>query len=112
MKNNSGVIINNGNLKAENLVVGDNASMHVNAASNQDKVIEKITLLLTALENEKSNLHNFEILKQAGETAQAEAKKDKPDKNIILTLLSLISSSVPIVSGVASAIKAVKEVFE
>jgi hypothetical protein len=112
MKSNSGIVLNNGNLNAKNLAVGDNASININSDSNQEKLIEKVNELLVTLENEKSSLSNFETLKQASETVQNEVKKDEPDKNIILTLLSLISSSVPAVSGVVSAIKAIKEVFE
>ena len=112
MKSNSGIVINDdGTLNAKNLAVGDNASVNFNSESNQEKLIEKVNELLGVLENEKNSLSNFEVLKQASGTVQTEVNKDAPDKNVILTLLSLISSSVPAISGVIPVIKAIKELF-
>lgn len=112
MKSNSGVVMNGGNLRADQLAVGDSASISVSQELASKELINKIDALLIALENEKGNLNNFETLKQASDTIKTEANKKSPDKNIMLTLLSLISSSIPAVSGITDMIKAIKDVLE
>ena len=112
MKSNSGIIMNDGNLSADQLAVGDSASININQESANKELFKKIDALLITLENEKSNFNNFETLKQASNTIKTEANKKSPDKGIMLTLLSLISSSVPAVSSIADMIKTIREVLE
>jgi hypothetical protein len=112
MKSNSGIFMTGGKLISDQLAVGDSASINVNQKSSSKELINKIDVLLIALENEKANLNNFETLKQASDTIKTEANKKSPDKNSMLTLLSLISSSVPAVSGITNMIKAIQEVLE
>lgn len=112
MKTNEGIIIKGGKLSADQLAVGKSATININSATQANDLITKMDALLAVLETEKNNVNNYSDVKQAGETIKDELGKEKPDKNILSVLLTMISNSVPAISSITKAVKVVKEAVE
>ena len=111
MKHNEGIILHGGNLKVEQLAVGNSAMITNNPPIHNIELLEKINELIKYLEIEQNNIKNFDDIKNAGTTLKSELKKDNPDKNVLGSLISMISNNVPAITGLTKTVKVVKELI-
>jgi hypothetical protein len=111
MKRNEGIILHGGSLKAEQLAVGNSAVITNNSPTHNTELLEKVGELITYLEIEKSKIENYNDIKNAGMTLKDELKKDKPDKNVLGALFSMMSNGVPTIAGLTKTVKVVKELI-
>lgn len=109
MKNNEGIIIKGGKINANQLAVGRSATIIAQPSSQYTVLTERVDALLTIIEAEKDNIEDFDEVNRAGKVAKNELGKEKPDINVIASLLGMISKSVPAISTITKAIKVVKE---
>ena len=105
MKTNKGIIIQGGELSSNQMSVGDNAKIINKSSLKKDELLNHFERVIKLLEEEKHSIKNYSDIKKAIETAQIESEKDKPDKNTLNTILSMIANNVSSFTKVYNAIK-------
>lgn len=107
---NKGIIISGGQFNAGQVAVGDHASVRSYGVGEQRELLGKLERLLTEIHAASlPSAQRSELTGVVGRLKE-EARSPSPDKTVMEKGLSLIEKTASSVSGVATAIKVVKEV--
>lgn len=112
MKNN-GIVVHGGTINAQNMVVGKNSSLSIFGQNvmgeSQNELLKRFDVLITEMENNHIFGGQYGYLIDAAKQAKDEAKKEKPSKDTLDAVLSIIEKGTVTFSGIAKAVMAVRE---
>lgn len=113
-KTNKGVIISNGSLHANEVVIGDNTLINKNIVneplSNKEFDILKEEISTLIAELEKKNAPNEQI--EAASLVRDQLDYKEPNTQIIKPILSSVLSSIKAVGSIASTVLAIKKILD
>jgi hypothetical protein len=109
---NKGIIVSGGSLSADDIVVGDNASLSISSpdvlANRHAELVSRLEGLVVEVEKIRGSSEQYAALIDAATRAKCEGAKEKPNRDTLDAILSIIEKSASVFSGVAGAVVAVK----
>lgn len=107
MSANNGIIINGGSISATNITIGENVKICTSTSSRENE-LEDYLLKLQLLCKEDT------IHKQVVSVCDAiskERQKEIPNFSVINTMLELLGSAIPAISGASGIVRKIQEII-
>lgn len=109
---NNGIIVSGGSLTADNIVVGDNASVATSSsdifANRHAELVSRLEGLILEVEKIRGSSEQYAALIDAATRAKNEGAKGNPNRDTLEAILSIMEKGASVFSGVAGAVVAVK----
>jgi hypothetical protein len=107
---NKGIIVSGGNFNAGQVAVGDGASVRTYGAGEQRQLLAALDALSQELRAARLPGDRHEAVAGTVALLKEEARSPSPDRSAIEKGLAFITKAAASVTGVAGAVKVVKEV--
>lgn len=112
-KGNQGIIVTGGTLSADNLAVGNNASLSNGSHKGTDAEVElqqlriEVSKLIEYMENSKLDMEQI----KAAKVAKTELESNSPNLFLAKSVLFSVIDGVKAIGSVAGSIMSIKKLF-
>ncbi|MGC2165855.1 MAG: hypothetical protein WA632_07565 [Gallionella sp.] len=104
---NKGIVISGGQLNAQQIAVGDGATIANYGEAERTVLLNRISDLQAQIDRSGLPVDDCRKLNDAVNAVKTEANAEKPNRLTIETALSFIERATPSITAVSAAVKAV-----